>query len=138
MRFIENATTGVTIMKIRKQIAAAGIVLAALSGAGAALSPALAAAAPNSAGLNQTAPQFRVGLGAGSYIYLTPAEQQMVAAGSAAALGATICGSTAGLACPAVAGALAGAAAFISARGGVCSGELEIRQVVGNPVFKCM
>ncbi|CAM3949351.1 Secreted protein [Nocardia ninae] len=125
-------------MKIRKQIAAAGILLAAMAGAGAALSPALATAAPNSAGINQKAPQWRVGAGVGSYLYLTPAEQQMVAAGGAAALGATICGATVGLACPAVAGALAASAAWISANGGVCPGELEIRQIIGNPMFKCV
>lgn len=125
-----------------KLIAATSILLAAAP-ASAVVAPAVAAAAPNSAVQTSATPQikptFRIGAGNGAYIYLTQREQQTVVAGGGAGIAAAVCGSTAGLACAGASAAMAAAATYVSSRGGICPGELELRITGPTTVIpKCM
>lgn len=83
-------------------------------------------------------PQFSIGVGWGTYIYLNRTDQQVVAAGGAAGLAVLICASTTVIGCAAVSAALAGAATWIATRGGICASRLEIRHFLGVYTFKCV
>lgn len=83
-------------------------------------------------------PQFSIGVGWGTYIYLNQRDQIVVAAGGAAGLAVVICASTTVIGCAAVSAALAGAAAWIAERGGICPSRLEIRHFLGVYSFKCV
>jgi len=57
---------------------------------------------------------------AGPWIEFTPLEQQMVAAGSAAAVTALICAASGGVACPVASAATAAVGVWIGNNGGIC------------------
>ena len=87
-------------------------------------------------------PAWSIGVGWGWYLYLNQSDQRVLAQGGAAGLAVLICDATALVGCAAVTAAAVAAAAWITDRGGICTGSkkyLEIHtSTQGILAFKCV